>query len=42
MSVLALTHEHAVRRLVAERLVIVAELDHAKADYLAATRGSSF
>ncbi len=42
MNVLALTHEQAVRRLVADRLVIVAELDRAKADYLAATRGSSF
>ncbi len=41
-SVLSLTHAQAVRRLIAERLVIVAELDRAKADYLAATRGSSF
>jgi glycerol-3-phosphate O-acyltransferase / dihydroxyacetone phosphate acyltransferase len=41
-SVLSLTHAQAVRRLIAERLVIVAELDRAKAEYLAATRGSSF
>ena len=41
-SVLAMTHAQAVRRLLAERLAIVAELDRAKTDYFAATRGSSF
>ena len=40
--VLAMTHAQGVRRLLAERLAIVAELDRAKTDYFAATRGSSF
>ncbi len=42
LSVLALTQRQAARRLIAERQAIVAELDRAKSDYLAATRGSSF
>lgn len=41
-AALALTRAHAARRLVAEREAIVAELDRAKREYLAATRGSSF
>jgi hypothetical protein len=41
-SVLALTRAQATRALVAEREVIITELDRAKRDYLAATRGSSF
>jgi 1-acyl-sn-glycerol-3-phosphate acyltransferase len=41
-STFALTHEQDARRLVAERQAIVQDLDRAKADYLAATRGSSF
>ncbi len=39
---LALTREHAARRLVAERQEVLAELERAKTDYLAATKGSSF
>lgn len=39
---LALTREHAARRLVAERQEIIAELERAKTEYLAATQGSSF
>ena len=39
---LAVTHSHAARRLVTEREAIVAELERAKQDYLAATKGSSF
>jgi hypothetical protein len=39
---LALTREHAARRLVAARQAILAELERAKTDYLAATKGSSF
>jgi hypothetical protein len=39
---LALTQAHAARALVAEREALVAELDRARADYLAATRGASF
>jgi len=39
---LALTREHAARRLVAERQEIIAELERAKTEYLAATKGSSF
>lgn len=39
---LALTREHAARRLVAERQEIIAELERAKNEYLAATKGSSF
>jgi 1-acyl-sn-glycerol-3-phosphate acyltransferase len=41
-STFALTHSQDARRLVAERQAIVADLDRAKNDYLAATRGSSF
>ena len=39
---LALTREHVARRLVAERQAIIAELERAKTEYLAATKGSSF
>ncbi len=41
-GVLALTRDTAARGLVAERATIIADLDRAKTDYLAATRGSSF
>lgn len=41
-GVLTLTREAAARELIAERQAIVAELESAKTDYLAATRGSSF
>ncbi len=41
-GVLALTREHAVRRLTTERQALIAELEQAKNDYLAATKGSSF
>lgn len=41
-GVLALTRDAAARELIAERAGIIAELDRAKTDYLAATRGSSF
>jgi hypothetical protein len=41
-AALALTREHAARRLVVERQEILAELERAKTDYLGATRGSSF
>lgn len=41
-AALAATRGHAARRLVADREAIVAELERAKRDYLAATRGSSF
>ena len=39
---LALTREHVARRLTAERQEIMAELERAKTEYLAATQGSSF
>ena len=39
---LALTRAQAARTLIAERQALVAELDRAKDDYLASTRGSSF
>jgi 1-acyl-sn-glycerol-3-phosphate acyltransferase len=39
---LALTREHAARRLTTERQTLIAELERAKNDYLAATKGSSF
>jgi hypothetical protein len=39
---LAATQSQAARRLVAEREEIIAELERAKQDYLAATKGSSF
>jgi 1-acyl-sn-glycerol-3-phosphate acyltransferase len=41
-STFSLTHGGDARGLVAERQAIIAELDRAKADYLTATRGSSF
>jgi glycerol-3-phosphate O-acyltransferase/dihydroxyacetone phosphate acyltransferase len=41
-AALALTQSQAARRLVTEREAIVAELERAKQDYLAATKGSSF
>lgn len=41
-AALAATQSQAARRLVAEREAIVAELERAKQDYLAATKGSSF
>src|SRR6266480_295858 len=41
-TVLALTREHAARRLTTERQAIIAELERAKAEYLADTKGSSF
>ncbi|PYN79190.1 MAG: hypothetical protein DMD96_18825 [Candidatus Rokuibacteriota bacterium] len=39
---LALTREHVARRLTTERQAVIAELERAKNDYLAATKGSSF
>lgn len=39
---LAATHEAAARRLLAEREAIVTELERAKTEWLAATKGSSF
>ena len=41
-AALALTQAQAARWLVAERAAIIAELERARQDYLAATRGSSF
>jgi hypothetical protein len=41
-AALAATQSQAARRLVAEREAIVAELERARRDYLAATKGSSF
>jgi 1-acyl-sn-glycerol-3-phosphate acyltransferase len=41
-ALLAATQEAAARRLVAEREAIVAELERAKTEWLAATKGSSF
>jgi glycerol-3-phosphate O-acyltransferase/dihydroxyacetone phosphate acyltransferase len=41
-AALALTQSQAARRLVTERELIVAELERARQDYLAATKGSSF
>ena len=41
-AALALTQRQAARRLMADREVIVTELERARQDYLAATRGSSF
>jgi len=40
-GVLSLTHRQSATRLLAERQALVAELERAKDDYLAATRGSS-
>jgi 1-acyl-sn-glycerol-3-phosphate acyltransferase len=42
LGVLALTRETAARDLLAEREAIIAELERARQDYFAATRGSSF
>jgi 1-acyl-sn-glycerol-3-phosphate acyltransferase len=42
LSVLALNRAHAARRLTTERQALIAELERAKTDYLAATKGSSF
>jgi 1-acyl-sn-glycerol-3-phosphate acyltransferase len=42
LGALALTREAAARDLLAERTAIIAELDRARDDYFAATRGSSF
>jgi len=42
LAVLARTREDAAARLVAARREIVAELERAKSDYLAATKGSTF
>jgi hypothetical protein len=41
-AALAATQSQAARRLVAEREAIAAELERARRDYLAATKGSSF
>ena len=41
-AALAATQSQAARRLVAEREAIIAELERARHDYLAATKGSSF
>jgi hypothetical protein len=41
-NVLAATQGAAARRLVTERAEILAELDRAKNEWLAATKGSSF
>jgi glycerol-3-phosphate O-acyltransferase / dihydroxyacetone phosphate acyltransferase len=41
-ALLAATHEAAARRLVLERQAIVGELERAKSEWLAATKGSSF
>ncbi len=41
-AALALTQAQATRRILAERETIIAELERAKSDYLAATKGSSF
>ncbi len=42
LGALALRHGAVARQLVAERQALMAELERAKDDYLAATRGSSF
>lgn len=41
-GLLSFTHRHSATRLLAERQALVAELERARDDYLAATRGSSF
>jgi glycerol-3-phosphate O-acyltransferase/dihydroxyacetone phosphate acyltransferase len=41
-GVLSFTHRQSATRLLAERQALVTELERAKDDYLAATRGSSF
>jgi len=40
--VLALRHGAVAKQLVSERQVLMGELERAKDDYLAATKGSSF
>jgi hypothetical protein len=42
LGVLALTRQAAARDLLAEREAIITELERAREDYFAATRGSSF
>lgn len=42
LGVLALTRDAAARALLAERRALIADLDRAREDYFAATRGSSF
>jgi glycerol-3-phosphate O-acyltransferase / dihydroxyacetone phosphate acyltransferase len=42
LGTLALGREQAARRLTTERQALIAELEQAKSDYLAATKGSSF
>jgi hypothetical protein len=42
LGVLALRHGAVAKQLVAERAALMAELERAKDDYLAATKGSSF
>ena len=41
-TLLAATHDTAARRLVVERQAIIGELERAKTEWLAATKGSSF
>src|SRR5262245_14845345 len=41
-TLLAATHDAAARRLVVERQAIIGELERAKTEWLAATKGSSF
>ncbi|HSE02518.1 MAG TPA: lysophospholipid acyltransferase family protein [Methylomirabilota bacterium] len=41
-GLLSVTHRQSATRLLAERQALVADLERAKDDYLAATRGSSF
>jgi 1-acyl-sn-glycerol-3-phosphate acyltransferase len=41
-TLLSVTHGYAASELIAERQALIAELDRARDDYLAATRGSSF
>jgi len=41
-ALLAATHGAAARRLVVEREAIIGELERAKTEWLAATKGSSF
>jgi hypothetical protein len=42
LGVLSLTRRQAASRLIEERRGLIAELERAKNDYLAATRGSTF
>jgi hypothetical protein len=41
-GVLALTRRASATRLLVERQALIAEIEKAKTDYLAATKGSSF